>query len=113
MVQKTLVQFVDDLDGSAITDGEGRTVQFALDGVSYEIDLSRKHADELSAVLDPYVTAGRKTGGRKNSGRGRSATKTDPAELQAIRDWANKNGHTVSSRGRISAAVRDAYSAAK
>ncbi|WP_442854653.1 Lsr2 family DNA-binding protein [Curtobacterium sp. UNCCL17] len=29
-----------------------------------------------------------------------------------IRDWANANGHEVSSRGRISQAVRDAYDAA-
>ena len=40
MARKTLVQLVDDLDGSQIADCEGRTVALGLDGVSYEIDLS-------------------------------------------------------------------------
>ncbi|ROS48779.1 Lsr2 family protein [Frigoribacterium sp. PhB118] len=112
MAQKTLVQLVDDLDGTALTSGEGKTVTFAVDGVSYEIDLSRAHVDELTAALAPYVAAGRKIGGRKGAARTSSA-KSDPVELQKIRDWAGKNGHTVSSRGRISAAVRDAYNAAQ
>ncbi|WP_414648561.1 Lsr2 family DNA-binding protein [Curtobacterium sp. CFBP9011] len=33
-------------------------------------------------------------------------------ELGKIREWAAANGHEVSSRGRISQAVRDAYDAA-
>jgi len=112
MAQKTFIQLVDDLDGTALTDGEGKTVTFTLEGVSYEIDLSRAHVDELTEVLAPYVAAGRKVSGRKSAARTAGA-KSDPAELQKIRDWADKNGHTVSSRGRISAAVRDAYNAAQ
>jgi hypothetical protein len=112
MAQKTLIQLVDDLDGTALSDGEGKAVTFALDGVSYEIDLSQAHVDELTQALAPYVAAGRKVGGRKTAAR-TSTTKSDPADLQKIRDWASKNGHTVSSRGRISAAVRDAYNAAQ
>ncbi|WXF92934.1 histone-like nucleoid-structuring protein Lsr2 [Curtobacterium flaccumfaciens pv. flaccumfaciens] len=33
-------------------------------------------------------------------------------ELAKIREWARANGHEVSSRGRISQAVREAYDAA-
>jgi len=112
MAQKTLIQLVDDLDGAALTDEEGRTVTFALEGVSYEIDLSQTHVDELTEALAPYVAAGRKVSGRKSAAR-TSVSKSDPAELQKIRDWAGNNGHTVSSRGRISAAVRNAYNAAQ
>lgn len=112
MAQKTLIQLVDDLDGTVLNNGEGRTVTFALEGVSYEIDLSQAHVDELTDALAPYVAAGRKLGGRK-SAAGTSTTKSDPAELQKIREWASKNGHTVSSRGRISMTVRDAYNAAQ
>jgi len=32
--------------------------------------------------------------------------------LQAIRDWARRNGHQVSDRGRIAASVVDAFEAA-
>jgi len=112
MVQKTFTQLVDDLDGTALTNGAGRTVAFALEGVSYEIDLSQAHLEELTTALAPYVAAARKVSGRKSAAR-TSGSKSDPAELQKIRDWAGKNGHTVSSRGRISAAVRDAYNAAQ
>jgi hypothetical protein len=38
MAQKVTVQMVDDLDGTA--DDDVSTVSFALDGVSYELDLS-------------------------------------------------------------------------
>jgi len=113
MAQKTLVQLVDDLDGSPIAGGEGKTITFALDGVSYEIDLNQAHADELTEALAPYVAAGRKTGGRKSAGRAAPSSKSDPGELQKIRDWAKNNGHTVSDRGRIAATVRDAYNAAQ
>ncbi|WIB13318.1 histone-like nucleoid-structuring protein Lsr2 [Curtobacterium sp. MCPF17_052] len=40
------------------------------------------------------------------------STRNDPNELAKIRSWAAENGHDVSSRGRISRAVRDAYTAA-
>ncbi|MBD8661515.1 Lsr2 family protein [Frigoribacterium sp. CFBP 8754] len=112
MAKKTLVQLIDDLDGTALTDGVGKTVTFALEGATYEIDLSQAHVDELAEVLAPYMAAGRKVNGRQSAARS-SGAKSDPAELQKIRDWAGKNGHTVSSRGRISASVRDAYNAAQ
>ena len=111
MAQKTLIQLVDDLDGSEITDGEGRTVALAFDGATYELDLSGAHIDELAALLKPYFSAGRKTKRKSNNGR-QSGTKSSPDELQAIRDWARKNGHTVSGRGRIAKTIRDAYDAA-
>jgi len=112
VARKTLIQLVDDLDGTTLIDGKGKTVTFALEGASYEIDLSQAHVDELTETLAPYVAAGRKVSGRKSTVIA-SGAKSDPAELQKIRDWAGKNGHTVSSRGRISAAVRDAYNAAQ
>jgi hypothetical protein len=111
VAKKTLIQLVDDLDGLPIADGEGRTVTLAMDGVTYDIDLSTGHVDALRETLAPYFAAGRKTAGRKGSNRP-SAGKSDPAELQRIREWAAENGHAVSSRGRISATVRDAYDAA-
>ena len=111
MAQKTLIQLVDDLDGSEITEGKGRTVTLAFDGATYELDLSTANIDKLAELLEPYISAGRKTTQKSNSGR-QSATKSSPDELQAIRDWARKNGRTVSDRGRIAKTIRDAYDAA-
>lgn len=102
MAQKVQVVLVDDIDGGAAEE----TVKFALDGVSYEIDLTSAHASELRAAVAPWVKAARKVSGR-TAARGRSAGDTGK-----VRAWAKANGFAVSERGRISADVRAAYNAA-
>ncbi|PZE28950.1 MULTISPECIES: Lsr2 family protein [unclassified Curtobacterium] len=116
MAQKVTVQLVDDLDDTPIGAGDGRTVEFAFDGATYEIDLSNDHVDAFREVLSDYIAAARKVGARR-SGSGSGSTKTpakrgNSADLAKIREWAQENGHNVSSRGRISAAVQEAYAAA-
>ena len=72
MAQRTVVRLVDDLDDTEIVDGAGETVNFALDGRQYEIDLTNEHADDLRAALDRYVRAARTVGGRQTRGRTRA-----------------------------------------
>lgn len=55
MAERIQVELVDDLDGSPAQ----YTVTFALDGVTYEIDLNERHARELRALLDHYVRRAR------------------------------------------------------
>lgn len=105
MARKVITSYVDDIDGS---EAEG-TVTFSLDGVAYEVDLSAKNASKLRDVLEPYINAGRKVGGRRSSGASKSTGRND---LAAIRAWAKDNGHDVSERGRIPAAVIEAYDSA-
>lgn len=112
MAQKVLVSLVDDLDGSEAEE----TVDFGLDGVSYQIDLSGENAEELRDALAQYVEHARRAGGRKRAGTkpapkaaaARPAT-VDREQNQAIRAWARKNGFQVSDRGRIPSEVVDAY----
>ena len=47
---------------------------------------------------------------RPAPGRGRAAI--DREQSAAIREWARRNGHNVSTRGRIPADVIDAFHAA-
>jgi hypothetical protein len=49
--------FPDSLDGS--TD-DVATVTFSLRGQGYEVDLSRRHRDELQAALAPFTAAARR-----------------------------------------------------
>ena len=63
MSRRTIVQLVDDLDGSVIPRGMGRTVPFEFDGTAFEIDLADAHIDELRAALAPYLSAGRRLSG--------------------------------------------------
>jgi hypothetical protein len=107
MARVTQVRLVDDLDGG-VADG---SVAFALDGKSFEIDLSAKRAAELRGILAPYVGVARRTGGGTTVRRQRGAAASSPRreDTSAIREWAAAHGHQVSARGRISAAVIQAY----
>jgi hypothetical protein len=117
MAQRTTVQLVDDLDGTASDDIS--TVTFALDGVSYEIDLTEGNADNLRKGLADFVASARRTGGRVKRGFGATAA-TAPSmdsarskeQTQAIRDWARSNGHQVAERGRIPGGIIEAFEAA-
>jgi hypothetical protein len=73
MAQKTIVTLVDDLTGEEAEDIS--TVEFALDGVTYEIDLNDENAKQLREVFGPYISAARRTGGRRTTGgRSRSSS---------------------------------------
>lgn len=112
MAQRTFIELVDDLDGSAAAE----TVSFGLDGSSFEIDLSEGHAADLREALGVYVGAGRRAAGSRRTAR----TKASPpaarpagnAEPQAIRAWAVDRGLPVSPRGRLAADIVEQYRAA-
>ncbi|WP_395244793.1 Lsr2 family protein [Agromyces sp. MMS24-K17] len=101
---------VDDLDGTTLEDGAGETVRFALDGTSYEIDLSREHAGELRDLLAPYVKAGRTTGGARRA-VAPAGSRNAKDELRAAREWLRAQGHQVSDRGRIPGHLLEEYRA--
>jgi hypothetical protein len=104
MAQRVKVELVDDVDG---TEAE-ETVTFALDGVTYEIDLSSANADKLRDALATWVGHARRSGGTRKAARngGGGGRKRDLAQ---VREWARAHGHKVSDRGRISAEVQAAY----
>jgi hypothetical protein len=112
MAQKIQVLLVDDLDGGTATE----TVAFGLDGSGYEIDLSAENADKLREVLAPFVGHARRASRSTTTPRpgttgrpARSSARIDREQTQAIREWARKNGHKVSERGRLPASIFEAY----
>lgn len=107
VASKTLVILEDDLTGGKADE----TISFALDGVSYEIDLSTKNADKMRKGLAQFIAASRRVGGR--SAKGRGAATGGKQETQAIRAWAKDQGLEINDRGRVSAQIREAYEAAK
>ncbi|SDS16335.1 histone-like nucleoid-structuring protein Lsr2 [Paraoerskovia marina] len=109
MAQKVQVILIDDIDSG----NADETVTFALDGVSYEIDLSTEHAAELRDSFAQWIANGRKVGGRTaKQGRRSSRPAGRSSNATQVREWARENGHTVSDRGRISAELQEAYDAA-
>ena len=110
MAQRVQVILEDDLDGSVADE----TVLFGLDGAEYEVDLSTENAQVLRDALAQYVGVARRTGGRRKRATAgaaapRPAENGSGANTSDIRAWAQENGYEVSSRGRVSAEVRDAY----
>jgi Lsr2 len=107
MAKRVTVSLIDDFDGKSADE----TVQFGLDGVRYEIDLSAKNAQKLREELRPWVDAGRRTGGSRR-GVGKGSRSIDRKQSANIREWARRTGYKVAKRGRIPAELIDAYRAA-
>lgn len=108
MAKREVVEVVDDIDGEVLDEYE--TVRFSVDGRTFEFDTSATHAGEFREALQPYIDAARpvsRTLRRVPVPAGRSK-----AQTQAIREWANRNGHKVSDRGRIPQHVVEAFEAA-
>ncbi|MGA8046826.1 MAG: Lsr2 family protein [Dermatophilaceae bacterium] len=107
MARRTITMLVDDLDGS-----EGaETVSFAVDGVSYEIDLNESNAARLRDDFAVWTAHATRVGGRKRTSSAAAST-SGKEDLDAIRAWARDNGFQVADRGRISAKVKEAYAKA-
>ena len=111
MASVTEVKFVDDIDGSEAAG----TFVFGCDGIAYAIDLSTDNSDKIEDFLAPYIAAARKLGKIQTGNvhpirpAAGSPVRGDREQNQAIREWANQHGFTVSERGRIPANVLKAY----
>ncbi|KQU46867.1 hypothetical protein ASG84_09040 [Rhodococcus sp. Leaf278] len=121
MARRITTQLVDDIDGSAIDDESGETIEFAVNGVEYSIDLKAKNAHEFHKKLDLYIEHATRVGGRKRKPSPAAAStsaaaggsgKRDPEQTRAIRQWAFDQGYEISERGRIPADIEEAYNAA-
>jgi len=109
MAKRVHVIVTDDLDGRQAAE----TVSFALDGKSYEIDLSAKNATRLRKALEPFVAAARasKAAARAKVSRPRRSAVQDasPIDSRAVRAWARSQRIEVSPRGRIPADVVERF----
>lgn len=110
MAKEVSVRLLDDMETEKVVAAE--TVEFALDGVAYEIDLSAKNAAKLRAGQQPFIDharrVGRATPGGSRKGGVQVAKRDD---LDDIRAWARAQGKTVSDRGRIAQSIQDEYDA--
>lgn len=105
-------------------------VALRLVGAFYDVEISVAAAGDAATDISPAETPTRRPRGRSSApGRRASAGRTGrrtrkpagprPRKMAAsrgsatadIRSWAQANGHAVNSRGRIPAAVVEAYRA--
>ncbi len=107
---KVVVETLDDLDGKTIESG-GETIDFAIDGVEYSIDLRDENAAQLRRLFGGYTRHARRIGGHK-----RWAGRMLPASDNGMRDvceWARTHGHPIARHtGHVPHAVLADYAAA-
>ena len=113
MAKQIIHKLVDDLDGGDADE----TVKFALDGIQYEIDLSKKNADKLrdairavrrraaprSAAAASWSAAGRRAGGAVPPPTASRTRRSGPGP--------RRKGKDISDRGRIPQEIVDEYHA--
>lgn len=105
MATRTVTELLDDMTGQPADE----TVSFGLDGVEYEIDMTKKNAAALRKALGPYQDHARRVGGRRTPVMQHVAAGVDN---RAVRAWAASNGIELSERGRIPGAVIAQFRAA-
>lgn len=114
MARVVEVRNVDDVDGGPADE----TVNYSIDGIEYEIDLSESNAEQFRAAFAPWIESSRRAPNRR--GGRRTATtkhlhggKTSNVDPTAVREWARKSGIEVSTKGRIPTTLIEQYLAAK
>jgi hypothetical protein len=108
MAQKVHVTLQDDIDGGKAVE----TVRFALDGMTYEIDLSAKNARQLRSAFKVYTESARRTPRTGTKAKRAGGTKKASPRNAEIRNWARSQGHEISERGRIPADIAEAFETA-
>lgn len=131
------VEYVDDIDGVPIDAESVETIEFSYRGKDYTLVLTKKNGAQFDKDVARYIRAAKKAQtrdersarmkvrpashvatkkpvakGRASRGNAAKPAATGPQRAQAIREWAAQNGHTISARGRIPAAIQEAYDAA-
>lgn len=115
MAQEIISTLVDDID--EVTEEGVETHTFSMDGRTVEIDLSPENFAKLYDSLKVVFEKGRKAGGFKGIHvvKGKQPLRTwasrnqRKVESNAVREWANSNGFTVSEKGRIAENIIAAY----
>ena len=104
------VVLVDGIDGTAAVE----TVEFAIDGVRYQIDLSSGNAEVLRRTIAQWAGYGRRVSRRPQrlTRTNHVRTQLSGRECVAIREWCATNGFEVGSRGPLPIQAIAAFRAA-
>ncbi|MGP4994576.1 Lsr2 dimerization domain-containing protein [Glutamicibacter ardleyensis] len=81
---------VSDISG----DTNANAIHFSVDQKSYEIDLTDAETEQMQQDISRFLSVARKA-----SAPGKPQTSNPNAKR--IREWAQKNGHSVNPQGRL------------
>jgi len=92
------------------------TVDVAIDGQHQKLDLCGEHLTEFRRQMRPWLRQSASRPRKASAPARKAAAKGAPRRRSAsdaadIRAWAQQSGYDVPSRGRLPAALREAYNA--
>lgn len=99
--------YVDDLDGTLITERDKGKLRFSVDDVSYEIDLTNENFERFKAAVEPFTKVARVV--TESPLPAFASRSQGRAYRNAMRNWLRDQGHQLSARGRIPAELVDLY----
>jgi hypothetical protein len=102
-MQRVDIRLEDDLTGGPADE----TVEFSIDGRSYEIDLNARHAADFRRQLTRFLEHASLV--RPAHRRPQVRTLTNRERSRQIRAWAEEQGFDVSERGRLPSEVIQQY----
>lgn len=94
------------------------TVAIKLNGYGSKLDVCDDHKKEIEeallGIMEHGAETGEKPGAKKKATtpKAKAQPQIDTEQAKHIREWARKNGYTVSNNGRIPADILDAYNEA-
>lgn len=109
MATKTITQTLDDLDG---TEGAARYT-FALNGTTFEIDLTDEHFNELATALAKFIAAARPTSttatprtesktAKSSTGGTKRPSSLPDFDKETFKAWSMTNGRWTGKRPKNS-----------
>jgi hypothetical protein len=107
VASKTVVELFDDLDGGRADE----TVRFALDGVEYEIDLSRTNAAALRDVLAEFVAHAHRAPVRSHRPRSGTGSGSNPGSGgggRSVKARAGSDGSMTAEIRRLASEAQQA-----
>jgi hypothetical protein len=108
MSRNVSVVITDDINGEP----GARTVTFALESKSYEIDLTDDHVSALRQALAPWMAAARPVRPAGEVPAPRRRPDVGEPTAAEVRAWAREAGLSVPDRGRLPDHLRERYAAA-
>jgi hypothetical protein len=88
-------------------------VYMTYEGERFVLALTKEHASDLHARVEPYLSAARKARAfRQDAACRTSIGRAARQENSLIRRWARQHGFKIGSGGPIKQEIRDAYRAA-
>lgn len=107
----TIHTIVDDFTGKPL-EGEVTKTHLRLNDKAYALDLAPESVQALQEAIAPFIKNVKPVPQSEKARVSRSSSTTSDLDAAAVREWAKLQNIPTNPRGRLSAALQQAYRAA-